>query len=77
MPTVTQWPLATLPSYLTPEEVTRFLGEFDQHSVPGLRGYAMARCLLDMGLRTSEVAAMQLDDANWCGYFRTTLQRPG
>lgn len=65
VPTVAQWPLATLPSYLTPEEVTRFLGEFDQHSVPGLRGYAMARCLLDMGLRAGEVAAMQLEDVNW------------
>ncbi len=65
VPTVAQWPLATLPKHLTPEEVTKFLGEFDQNSVPGLRGYAMARCLLDMGLRAGEVAAIQLDDLNW------------
>jgi hypothetical protein len=51
VPTVAQWSLASLPSHLTPEEVTRFIAAFDQHSVSGLRGYAMARCLLDMGLR--------------------------
>jgi integrase/recombinase XerD len=65
VPTVAQWSLATLPSHLTPEEVSRFLAAFDQHSVSGLRGYAMARCLLDMGLRAGEVAAIQLDDLNW------------
>jgi integrase/recombinase XerD len=65
VPSVAQWSLATLPSHLTPEEVSRFLTAFDQHSVSGLRGYAMARCLLDMGLRAGEVAAIQLDDLNW------------
>jgi len=65
VPIVAQWSLATLPSHLTPEEVTQFLAAFDQNCVAGLRGYAMARCLLDMGLRAGEVAAIQLDDLNW------------
>ena len=36
-------------------------------SVPraGRRGYAMARCMVDLGLRVGEVAALQLDDVNW------------
>ena len=59
------WRLDTLPKYLTNEEVERFLGTFDQQSVDGRRDYAMARCLLDMGLRGCEVAAIQLDDINW------------
>ena len=65
VPTVAQWRLATVPAYLTPDEVTRFLDTFDRHSASGQRGYAMARCLVDMGLRAGEVAAIQLDDLNW------------
>ncbi len=65
VPNVAQWSLATLPSHLTPDEVTGFLGAFDQQSVAGVRGYAMARCLLDMGLRAGDVAAIQLGDFDW------------
>lgn len=65
VPTVAQWRLATLPAHLTAEEVARFLSAFDRDSTSGQRGFAMARCLVDMGLRASEVAAMQLDDLNW------------
>ncbi len=66
VPTVAQWRLATVPAYLTPDEVARFLDTFDRHNASGQRGYAMARCLVDMGLRAGEVAAIQLDDVNWC-----------
>lgn len=59
------WRLDTVPKYLTTEEVDSFLGTFDQQSVDGRRDYAMARCLLDLGLRGCEVAAIQLDDINW------------
>ena len=65
MPTVARWRLATVPAHLTSEEIGRFLDTFDRHSASGQRGYAMARCLSDMGLRASEVAAIQLDDLNW------------
>lgn len=65
VPNVAQWSLATLPSHLTPDEVTRFLGAFDRQRIAGVRGYAMARCLLDMGLRAGDVAAIRLDDFDW------------
>ena len=65
IPRTAQWQLAALPSHLTPEEVTRFLDAFDRRSASGKRDYAMARCFLDMALRASEVAAIQLDDLNW------------
>jgi integrase/recombinase XerD len=65
VPTVAEWSKDTLPSHLTPDEATRFLAAFAQASVSGLRGYAMARCMLDMGLRAGEVAALRLDDVNW------------
>jgi integrase/recombinase XerD len=65
IPTVASWRLASLPTALTPEEVAGFLKAFDRHRPSGQRGYAMARCLLDLGLRAREVVALQLDDLNW------------
>ncbi len=65
IPTVACWRLASLPSHLTADEAARFLNAFDRRHASGQRGYAMARCLLDLGLRVSEVAALQLDDLNW------------
>jgi site-specific recombinase XerD len=65
IPTVASWRLASLPSYLTSDETARFLEAFDRRDATGQRGYAMARCLVDLGLRVSEVAALQLDDVNW------------
>jgi integrase/recombinase XerD len=65
IPTVASWRLASLPSHLRPDETARFLDAFDQRDATGQRGYAMVRCLVDLGLRVSEVAALRLDDLNW------------
>ena len=65
VPCIARWPLDTVPKHLADEEIVRFLGAFDKHSANGQRDFAMARCLLDMGLRAGEVAAIQLDDLNW------------
>lgn len=65
VPCIARWTLDTVPKHLTDEEVVRFLGIFDQQSANGQRDFAMARCLLDLGLRAGEVAAIELDDLNW------------
>ena len=65
IPTVARWRLDTVPKHLTTEELERFLDTFDRSSSFGQRGFAMARCLVDLGLRACEVAAIQLDDVNW------------
>ncbi len=65
IPTVASWRLAALPTALTPDEIARFLKAFDRRRPSGQRGYAMARCLLDLGLRAKEVVGLQLDDLNW------------
>ena len=51
IPTVACWRLAALPSALTSDETARFLHAFDQRTASGRRGYAMARCMVDLGLR--------------------------
>ena len=54
-----------LPQGLTPAELAELLGAFDT-TLPGQkRSYAIARCLADIGLRSSEVARLGLDDVDW------------
>jgi integrase/recombinase XerD len=65
VPSVAQWRLSTLPKALAPNDVERLLNTFDRSTPTGLRGYAIARCLADLGMRASEVARIQLDDVNW------------
>jgi integrase/recombinase XerD len=57
--------LASLPTHLTTDETAQFFNAFDRHTATGRRGYAMARCMVDLGLRVGEVTALQLDDVNW------------
>lgn len=59
------WRLASLPQTLTPSEVQRLLNAFPQGLPSRLRCYAMVRCLVDLGLRSSEVIALELDHIDW------------
>ncbi|MBC7706917.1 MAG: tyrosine-type recombinase/integrase [Rhodoferax sp.] len=59
------WRLATLPQTLSPSEVARLLDAFPPELPSHLRGYAMVRCLVDLGLREREVVSLELDDIDW------------
>jgi integrase len=65
VPRVAHWRLASLPGVLSESELNSVLRSFDRTTATGRRDYAMARCLVDLGLRAGEVAALQLDDVNW------------
>lgn len=65
IPRIAQWRLARLPKWLSAEELARLLGAFDRSTATGRRDYAIARCFVDLGLRTTEIARLQLDDAAW------------
>jgi integrase len=54
-----------LPEVLTNAETDELLRSFDQPFPSRRRAYAMARCLIDLGLRCSEVAKLRLEDINW------------
>jgi site-specific recombinase XerD len=60
-----QWSLATLPRALKAAEIEQLLASFTSTLRWPRRGYAMVRCALDMGLRSSEVAKLQLADIDW------------
>ena len=65
VPSILNWRLASLPKALTNEELRQFLAAFDRTSCIGQRDYAMARCLVDLGLRAGEVAGLRLENFDW------------
>lgn len=65
LPNVAQWRLTGLPHGLSADEVQQLLGAFDRSTATGLRDYAIARCYVDLGLRTTEIARLQLNDMDW------------
>jgi integrase/recombinase XerD len=65
IPSAAQWRLASLPEVLTDAELDKLLRSFNQSVSSRRRGYAMVRCLIDLGLRCSEVVKLRLEDINW------------
>jgi site-specific recombinase XerD len=59
------WRLAPLPLTLSASELDRLLGAFPPNLPSRLRGIAVVRCLVDLGLRSSEVINLNLDDVDW------------
>jgi site-specific recombinase XerD len=65
IPGVPDWRQATVPKYLTPEEVQRVLGACNRQTPIGRRDYAILLLLARLGLRAGEVVSLQLDDIDW------------
>jgi len=59
------WQLASLPKALSSAEVDRLLGVLGHEGPSARRNDAIVRCALDLGLRSSEVAKLGLDDIDW------------
>jgi integrase len=59
------WTLASLPKALTREEVGRLLEACQALPRWPKRGYALARCALDLGLRAGEIAQLMISDIDW------------
>lgn len=64
MPRPAYWRETSLPEVLSAEELEQFLGAFESDPLRR-RGYAIVRCLADLGLRSSEVIRLRLDDIDW------------
>jgi len=65
LPSVSDWRLATIPKYLTPEEVERVLQTCKRHTRVGRRNHAILLLLARLGLRAGEIIALELDDIRW------------
>lgn len=59
------WRLAPLPQTLTQPEIERLLDAFPTDLPSQLRCLAIMRCVVDLGLRSSEVIALEFDDIDW------------
>ena len=62
---VAHWQQATVPRYISSEEVQRVLRACDRRTSIGRRDYAILLLLARLGLRAGEVVALQLDDIDW------------
>jgi integrase/recombinase XerD len=65
VPTVADWRLAKLPKFIPAEDVRQLLRACDRRSATGRRDYAVLLLLARLGLRTSEVVQMTLEDIDW------------
>ena len=61
------WRLSTLPKALTAEEVEQLVNSLGKPGRSMRRADAIVRCALDLGLRSGEVARLNLDDIDWRG----------
>jgi site-specific recombinase XerD len=65
VPAVAQWRLAELPKHLTPEEVEQVVHACERDTPVARRDHAIVLLLARLGLRASEVVALELDDVDW------------
>ena len=65
VPTVRQWTLATVPRALTADDLERVFAACDDARATGPRDRAVLLLLGRLGLRASEVAALQRTDIDW------------
>lgn len=65
IPMVRRWAQAGVPRKLTADEVDRVLDAPDQETAKGRRDYAILLLLAKLGLRSSEVISLELEDIHW------------
>lgn len=65
IPSVPRRSLASIPRYLSEQQLRVFFRHFKRGTPTGRRDYAVALCLVELGLRVGEVVALCLDDIDW------------
>ncbi len=65
VPVVPNWSRTTLPRGITTEQVRQLLASVNRGTAVGRRDYAILLLLARLGLRSSEVALLDLDDIDW------------
>ncbi len=73
--TVRRWRVSTVPRYMSPGDVERLLRSCDRTSTTGRRNHAVLLLLARLGLRASEVAALELGDVRGRKLRCTPLRR--
>jgi site-specific recombinase XerD len=65
VPRVANWSMPSIPRAIAPDQVRRLLAQINRHTAVGRRNYAILLLLARLGLRSSEVVFLELDDIDW------------
>ena len=65
VPVVANWSMDSVPRAISADQVHRLLTSIDCTTVMGRRDYAILLLLARLGLRSGEVAFLELDDIDW------------
>ncbi len=65
VPVVANWSMTSIPRAIAADQVRRMLASIDRRTAMGRRDYAILLLLARLGLRSSEVASLELDDIDW------------
>jgi len=65
VPAVANWSMTSIPRAIAADQVRRLLASIDRRTARGRRDYAILLLLARLGLRSGEVAFLELDDIDW------------
>jgi site-specific recombinase XerD len=65
VPIVASWSMASIPRAISAEQTKRLLASIDRKTAAGRRDYAILLLLARLGLRSGEVASLELNDIDW------------
>jgi len=65
VPVVASWSMASIPRAIPREQTRKLLASIDRKTAMGRRDYAVLLLLARLGLRSGEVASLELDDIDW------------
>jgi integrase/recombinase XerD len=65
VPVVANWSMSSIPRAIAPDQVRRLLAHIERHTGVGRRNYAVLLLLARLGLRSGEVATLELEDIDW------------
>lgn len=78
VPRVPRRRLTSLPRHLDSADFARLIDSLDASSPQGLRDRAMLLCVARLGMRSTEVAQLRLDDVDWrVGTVRVRTRKTG
>ncbi|WP_288830862.1 site-specific integrase [uncultured Paraburkholderia sp.] len=65
VPVAASWSMPSIPRAISTEQTRLLLASIDRHTAVGRRNYAILLLLARLGLRSGEVASLELDDIDW------------
>jgi site-specific recombinase XerD len=65
VPVVANWSMPSIPRAIGADQIRQLLASIDRSTATGRRDYAILLLLARLGLRSGEVAFLELDDIDW------------